>query len=261
MENGVIFPVSLKKIYAEDGGEIRGHKALMREDKHVLLSVVSDQYQVITHEEVITKAMDLFSSIGVPSLTVNLSSLGKTMMAVAQYKEIAASVGVNDAIGMQVIIENSYNKRKGVAMHIGGLVLSCSNGMVGSIPISSVSSKHTISDKLLLPTIDDVMKSWEKQTGQWQSYGGMYLSDAEVENLTIKDLGGVLPIKDRQKIHRGFLVEAKRRARGWCVWDLHQAITAWITHTPCGRLTQIGKINRLRKVSAAFNKFIFGRKR
>ena len=246
------FPVSLHGIKTESGKEIPNQKALVREDTQQVLSIVSDNYKVVTHAEVIDKAKGVFYSLGKPEIKYNVSKNGANLVAMAEYKDVRSSM-VGDTVGMRVFMENSYNKKKGVSFFIGGVVLSCLNGMVSSNTLDTFSFRHTKNQTIELPTLDDLQSAWYKQMDVWRGYQNMFVPKKDVRQILTRKLIGIMPAKDVNHIVQILKIQEEGEVNAW---DMHQAITSNITHKN-ERLSEIGKIMRLKKVSFAFEKFLF----
>lgn len=248
------FPVALHDITTVKGKVIKNQKALVREDTQDVISIVSNNYQVFTHKEVIDKATHLFLSIGQPHMKYFMTKGGASLVAVAEYRDIREDVGVGDAIGLRVYMENSYNKTRGISFFIGGIVLSCMNGMVSSESIDTLRFRHTRNQIIELPSIDDILRSWSNQVSTWKSYQNMLIPIDMVKKVLVrKRIADIVTVKDREKIIRGLEPNSEGEV---IAWDLHQAITANVTHQR-EKLSQIGKIIKLRRLSAAFHEFIF----
>lgn len=246
------FPVALHDIKTAAGKEIHNQKALVREDTQQVLSIVSNNYKVVTHAEVIDKAKEVFYSLGKPNIKYNLSKNGANLVAMAEYKDVSSSL-VGDTVGMRVFMENSYNKKKGISFFIGGIVLSCSNGMVSSHTLDTFSFRHTKNQTIELPTIDDLQSAWHKQVDVWRSYQRMPVPKKDMRRILTRKFIGIMPAKDVNHIIQILKIHEEGEVN---TWDVHQAITENITHKN-DRLSEMGKIMRLKKVSSAFEKFLF----
>lgn len=262
MEKSYSFPVTLKPIYTEVKKDeltdikevIGGQKALIREDTGKVLSIVSDNYKLITHEEVVNCAMGLLESVGEAKFNFSMNASGSTLVATAEYRNIKEGVAVGDDVGLRIHVENSYNKTRGVSFYIGGLVLSCMNGMVSSSPLASFRFRHLKAEELVLPTVDDLMHSWDSQVSNWRMYAESPIPFKDAEMMVLKNLHTILPPKS---IH-GVVASFREKSSGGDVllWDVHQAVTYAVTHGN-KRISELGRILRLKAFDKIFERNVF----
>ena len=124
------FPVALEPTYTKTGVEIPGRRAVVRKDTEAPIASVSTRYQLTEHKTIIEQAKSFSELFGTPTTSFNLSRSGDRCLTEFTYKEITAEVAKNDLVGLRFYIDTSYNAKSTNKLRIGGLRLSCLNGMV-----------------------------------------------------------------------------------------------------------------------------------
>ena len=106
-----------------------GYRALVDQNDGEVVSVVSESYQMVRHEDILIKAEKAFSYLGLEfDRTITLIKDGAKMVAKYVIPSIEVALAPGDIIYPTVIIKNSYDL-SWVASLIGGVYrLTCSNG-------------------------------------------------------------------------------------------------------------------------------------
>jgi hypothetical protein len=238
------FPVELQAVVAANGSKVPGYQAVVRTDTQMPLSVVSSKYKLVSHSNVMDAAQDFIMSFGTPEVSYSLSQNGAILVAECTYRERTVEVGVGDCVGLRVFIENSYNATKSVRVLIGGLVLSCLNGMVCSKSIFDYRYRHTGSQKIVFPSDRDVLHAWRNEACKWQAYHTIDIGQSDYARLTAEAIGaGLLP-----QVSAGHM----NTSQSCTLWDFVQNCTNYLTHR-CPRLSGIGRVNRLERLSRWLN--------
>jgi len=130
------FPVSLRPIRFDDYGEFRtipNRYAVVRTDKRVPLTVVSNRYRLIQHPEilrVVERALEPLDLGPVPR-GIYVDRGGARMRAVYKFPSLATAVLGNDEVCPCLKIQNTYDGQSRISVHIGAFRFVCTNLAVG----------------------------------------------------------------------------------------------------------------------------------
>ena len=134
------FPVKLIPIKAENI-LIPNKVAVIREDTSQPIGVVSSQYGLLKHQEVIEcfrKALKKTKHEEKIMMTKN----GAHLIATYKLPEAQMEVKKGDLVSMQFIVKNSYDGTKSFSLMLGAFRLVCSNGMIIGKEIFTYSQRH-----------------------------------------------------------------------------------------------------------------------
>lgn len=248
------FPVELQQAHTPSGKKIPNKFAIVRTDKDEVLSVVTDKYQLITHSQVMDQVDELIENLRVakgPNGKIEkkcyLDRNGATMNFVTTFKDIGADLKVGDHVGMRVVVRNSYTGGSAAIIRIGGVVLSCTNGMVSEDKNSKSSLRLTHiaanKDKLDVPHADELLRNFFAASKVWDKYSsiklGMDRLGPLVDSVTSSN---ALTLKAAQKI----LFQEPKTA-----WDAMQLMTSHVTHER-PKLSEDSRITALANINSTF---------
>lgn len=240
------FPVAIEPAFTHKGKLIPRRFAVVRTDTGEPLSIVSDRYALITHNEVMEAANSLLDQLGPQGNRadkVYLERDGTSFTYVVTYREHGRDLKVGDKVGLRVYVKNSYSGKQCASIKIGGLVLSCLNGMVRQgRTIQNLSITHSQKGRtaLSLPSAQEVLQEFNTATGIWDTWGTKAITPLEY-NRAITDLTG--PI-----INEG-AVEVLLNRKHETVWDLSQNITYHLTHER-GRMSETSRVDLLGRANS-----------
>ncbi|MCX6822066.1 MAG: hypothetical protein NTW30_04790 [Candidatus Aenigmarchaeota archaeon] len=235
------FPVSLQPVYTKEGNPVPKIQAVVRDDTGEALSAVSNRYLLVPHKNVIDQAQEFISAFGNPVSHFHTNNNGSTLIGEFLYEDKTLKVAKGDTVGLKVYIENSYNRSRSVTIRIGALVLSCLNGMVSSRPVAGMTFKHIIgAPQLAFPKASDVIDMFQFEAGKWRSFGEIIV-DRTMKQLLMEDI-------EKKSVMPQDGLRALSEIHVDTAWDLLQGMTYFTTHQN-SKLSNIGKINRLQKIS------------
>jgi hypothetical protein len=239
------FPISLHPIFTR-GEQINKKKALVRDDTGRTLALVSDQYEIITHDEVLASLKPFTDLLGGKTNEHTwLDKGGSVLTYLVDYK-YKKGLAVGDEVGMRVCVRNAYDGKTSCSIRIGALVLSCTNGMVkdGAV-FKNLNIRHVASGKakLEVPEKEVILNSFDNAVSIWDKYGEIKLSPSEHHSFSEK-------LVQTGYINRntlGIIQDSKPET----VWDYLQGVTYNITHER-DRLGQDSRIGMLSRVDSFF---------
>jgi len=144
MLQNAIFPVEEVPAIGvyDNGAEIdsSGYKFIVRPDTGAVLSCMSDSYRLVKNETIINYAQPIIKKNGGELKEVNLFGDGAKVHMSWHFPKEIVSIGKNDDLTPEIVINNSYNGTVGVNIIAGAFRLICSNGAV----IGIVAKKYRI---------------------------------------------------------------------------------------------------------------------
>lgn len=239
------FPVSLHPIFTR-GSEILKKKALVRDDTGRTLALVSDQYEIITHDEVLASLRPFTDLLGGKAKEkIYLDKGGSVLTYLVDYRH-KKGLAVGDEVGMRICVRNAYDGKTSCSIRIGALVLSCTNGMVkDGVLFKNLNVRHVAAGKakLEVPEREVILNSFDSAVDVWNQYGEIKLTPEEHHSFSEK-------LVQTGYINRNTL-GIIQDSRPKTVWDYMQGVTYNITHER-DRLGEDSKISMLARVDSFF---------
>lgn len=201
-------------------------------------NIVSDQYKIVTHEEVLYNAvqtLDRFQEFGTPDFKITTANNGGRMNFEIVFPEVKYEVRENDNINPRFILKNSYDSSWRLKTMFGAFRLVCSNGMIIGKKISETSNKHTLNLDInsVFETFSLGMETFSEQTKLFSTWAetkiGLPMYENIVEELPISETElekiQVKPVTGSENT-----LEKLLKTDSLTVWELNNALTEYITH-------------------------------
>lgn len=231
------FPVALQPIFTmnpvrlEDGGsgdDIKRKKAVVRQDTGAVLGIVSDQYRLLEHKDVIESFRTALEGVDYTE-KISVARDGAQLFASYRLNSELIEVQKGDLVSLQFIVKNSYDGTNALQILLGAYRLVCTNGMVIGKQFFTFSQKHIGEDvSVKIGTIQDKVEMLRGQFVdtlphlQLLSRTDMVLPSDE---LFSDEYVSELPT---------YLVEAAKTSydgvRDFTVWGFYNSLTNAITH-------------------------------
>jgi hypothetical protein len=223
--------------------------AVVRNDNDMALSIVSDRYTVVEHQDILDAVQLAIFNLGmarVPS-GVFVDKGGARMRALYKFPDLARVINraQSDAICPCIKIENTYDGSSRVSVHIGAFRLVCTNLAVGgggvfaggfmSIHVGKIDVKE-VGQQLqnYLSGFEQIVETYRRWLNQtllsWD-----YLASENTLNLALD----AVPKKHKEAI-------IKRVPERATVYDAFNAATDYATHlcrTACVAFELLSRIN------------------
>jgi len=120
-----------------------GYKFIVREDTNDVLSCVSNEYQLVTNQEVMDKALPIIERMKGTVDEVKTFSQGARTNWVFKFRKNPITIN-GEKLFPQLNIKNSYDASTQVDVLGGAFRLVCSNGLVVGRIIGHKSARHSI---------------------------------------------------------------------------------------------------------------------
>lgn len=219
------FPVAEKKVIVEGGKIIPDKKAIVRTDTNEVLGIVSNQYRLVRHEEVLNSVNRVFDDLSLKESKKYFCARGAIMFSrFFGNGKYSKEVKVGDIVRFGIEVFNSYNGRLPVGLILIGERLKCSNGMIVPETITSFVIKHYNSLSL-----DDVRNKASEILNKLNTIVSYYRKWSEIKvdkNRVQTFFNSTFGSKYKVKLFEKYQVEKE----GDTIWDLYNFFTRWITH-------------------------------
>jgi len=252
-DKDIDFPVTLKKVFTEDGNEVARARAVVRTDTNQAISMVSDRYKIITHRTMLDAAEPFIRELGKPEVKIVPERKGARMLATFVFKNHTVEIGDKNRAALRITMRSGYHAGASASIEVACLVLECLNMCIASEKVIFALSVRHAGDvtSFKFPEPETVLESFVGQQTIMNKYAAMKIEE-ERGALFLGDrneaVATALPESSRKRITDHWLKEKEQRT----VWDLLQHTTFDITHkSPTLSLT--GRLQRLARVARLFN--------
>lgn len=225
--NPAEFPITLKPIYIEheEGfGIVPKRLAVVREDTGKAISVVSDRYSLVRHDELLTAVGQATQGLDVGPVPrgIYVDRGGARMRALFKFPALAEPVRGRDSICPCIKLENSYDGTSRITAHIGSFRFVCTNLAVGGGGVFAGGFMSVHAGEI---PVEQLAEQLTRYLGGFAGIVGMYRRWSE-EPLSQEYFGEMLqqlPIRAREAIQA-------RAATAVSVFDGYNAATYHATH-------------------------------
>ena len=222
------FPIVTKPVYygKDDAYEPIPHRlAVIRADTGQTLSVVSDRYTLIPHQDVLDAVEQAIKplDLGPVPRGIYVDRQGARMRAIFKFPALARPVLNGDDICPCLKIQNTYDGTSRIAIHIGAFRFVCTNLAVGGggvfaggfmsihageIPLEEIANQASS----FLGSFEKIVETYREWSQEWLEWGSM-----------AKVLEGIA------KRHANRIVEVFA-SRKPTVYEAYNAATYYATH-------------------------------
>lgn len=224
------FGVSLQPIYLDSSKEIVGRKAVVRDDTGQVLGILSQNYTLLKHADVIDafrKALESYSF----EERIQVAKDGAHLFATYKLNAIKVEVRPDDLVSLQFVVKNSYDGSSTLQIMLGAYRLVCSNGMIVGKNFFNFSQKHVggsndIKIEKIRERIENLIAQFNEVLPHLQEMSRTFATPGDdVDALFSKEAVKGMP---------AYLLEAAKeeylRAEDRSVWGYYNALTFAISH-------------------------------
>lgn len=196
---------------------------------HTPLSVVSDNYKLIPNNELQKSFETCLQEAGNGYLNyekTNSMFNPKKLITEYRFKDVIAEPKKGDYVGMNLILENSYDGSFPVGIRLGALRLVCTNGMIVGETYSYIRKKHTQNLE-----IEDMFKGVVQSIEMFQNESNVWQAWTEKE-ITAENALSIIKADEIAERHQENIL-GKLMAEDvdiLTLWVIYNVITAYITH-------------------------------
>lgn len=142
LENNMLFPVKEVPAILQDSHLSTEHKFIVREDTEQVLSCMSNEYKLVTNQEVFEKSSEVIKEF--EGTLTETKIFGNGARARWRYRFPQTIKVGEDDMHPEIIMGNSYDGTSQVYMMMGAYRLICSNGMIIGVTFGKFNNRHSV---------------------------------------------------------------------------------------------------------------------
>lgn len=243
------FPVQLVDIPHpyRPGRTIPDRKAVIRGDNDEVLNIVSNRYQLVSHQDVFSAMSEAIEKVGVPvrNVSIKTGDGGGSARAIwtldrsVKISDGDANDGLGDTVNWQIVGQNSYNYMSMVGLGLGGLRLVCTNGARAFRLLKQNRKRHvpSLSVPKLITEIMEVLENSAKVEYEWRRWDGLEYLPPRL-NTWLESRQDVISKKAREEVVDYFHTQPNRirELPRYTGWEAYNALTWFGTHRVSSRV-------------------------
>ena len=222
LENNMLFPVKEVPAILQDSHLSTEHKFIVREDTEQVLSCMSNEYKLVTNQEVFEKSSEVVKEF--EGTLTETKIFGNGARARWRYRFPQTIKVGEDDMHPEIIMGNSYDGTSQVYMMMGAYRLVCSNGMIIGVTFGKFNNRHSVYNpnvKQLDTVLPDMIRT---------AITAIENDLPELQNIKLNpsDVGKIVELFPEQSIEN--LVQYLLTHKPDTYWDLLNACTWMSTH-------------------------------
>jgi len=239
----VFFPVREETLKTVDSGKIVNKKAIINSETNKVVSVVSDNYKLVSNLEITEWFENYLKETDVPFRRIGIygNESGSKFWAKYRFPETISEIGpprvtpfgkkVPDKVEMMATLQNSYDGSLAHGFDIGGYRLVCLNGLM--VPMDNIHvwrQKHTIN---FSDVVDTIAINFQTMKDHFEAVSKEWKALTQQEFNAKKTLT-VLRALELSKMYQSWLAETykdyRRNQKLNTMWDVYNMVTWFATH-------------------------------
>ena len=222
LENNMLFPVKEVPAILQDTHLSTEHKFIVREDTEQVLSCMSNEYKLVTNQEVFEKSSEVIKEF--EGTLTETKIFGNGARARWRYRFPQTIKVGEDDMHPEIIMGNSYDGTSQVYMMMGAYRLICSNGMIIGVTFGKFNNRHSVYNpnvKQLDTVLPDMIRT---------AITAIENDLPELQNIKLNpsDVSKIVELFPEQSIEN--LVQYLLTHKPDTYWDLLNACTWMSTH-------------------------------
>jgi hypothetical protein len=222
LENNMLFPVKEVPAILQDTHLSTEHKFIVREDTEQVLSCMSNEYKLVTNQEVFEKSSEVIKEF--EGTLTETKIFGNGARARWRYRFPQTIKVGEDDMHPEIIMGNSYDGTSQVYMMMGAYRLICSNGMIIGVTFGKFNNRHSVYNpnvKQLDTVLPDMIRT---------AITAIENDLPELQNIKLNpsDVSKIVELFPEQSIEN--LVQYLLTNKPDTYWDLLNACTWMSTH-------------------------------
>lgn len=232
------FPVSLRPIdviLEEDSMPIPRTRAVYREDKGLVLDIVSTRYKLVPHGEIFRPLHALVEQLPHPLAQVRTVTGDHGGYALVEWVlDHEVEVVPGDTVALALLARNSVNRSSALKIELTARRLLCSNGMRGPGPEFVRSWKHFTSlvQGEVLEDLKGLLARAPDMMDRWRSWTQRKLYPQRFETWLQQDSQAkqVIGERAREEIVSRLMRSSSGGTPTVSLWDCYNTLTEHATH-------------------------------
>lgn len=228
MENTLFEVKEYPALYIDDNNKKEtmhrqnGYKFIVREDNGAILSCMTNQYQLITNEEVYNTMAPVLKQYGASPIEANVFSGGARTSWRWKFPDVQVDVGEGDLVNPEITIRNSYDGSFEASAIAGAFRIVCSNGLVIGYLLGKTGVRHIVGNKK--DTFYQLVEDTIKMTKKVFNDEFPTIANTEIKKADVRRVIELFPSGQAMEALVNYLVGKPPRT----YWDLLNAAT-WVT--------------------------------
>jgi hypothetical protein len=240
------FPVTLQPVFVRSNGSfapVPKRLAVTRADSGETLAVVSDRYVLVPHQRILDLVGEATARLDVGPVPrgIYVDGKGARMRALFKFPALARPVANGDEICPCLRVQNAYDGRSRIAVHIGAFRFVCTNLAVGGGGAFAGGFMAVHAGEIPLEQVAEALSSYlagfEEIVELYRSWMGQLWTAAGWEALRDQ-----LAKRARQAIETEL---EKRRAQS--VFEAYNVATRYATHEMRSYRTAFDLLERINR--------------
>ena len=226
--NEALFPVV--EVPAIGVGEVNkhidktGYKFIRREDTGEILSCMTDEYKLVTNQEIHDASTDALRKAGAVEREVKVLNDGRKTIWRYVIPMVKVKIAAKDYVNPEIMLRNSYDGSWEIGVIAGAYRLVCSNGMVIGVVLAKKTNRHSIYNPRIAELPELIVETIENTSEIFKSDFALML-DTKVRQNHVQELIKMIPTN----VMEGF-VQYLCAHKPHNYWDLFNAATWVNTH-------------------------------
>jgi len=200
MINEAMFPVKeipaigapSDTIFSGDEIHKTGYKFIVREDTGDVLSCMTDEYQLVTNEQLHLAADETLRKCGAVEREVKVLGGGKRTIMRYVIPNVKVKISKDDIVNPEIMFKNSYDGSWEVGVQAGAYRLVCANGMVIGVVLSNKSNKHSVYNPRISELPEIIAETVETTASIFKDDFALML-DTKVNQKHVKEIIEMVP--------------------------------------------------------------------
>ena len=201
-----------------------GHKFIVREDTGDVLSCMTNEYQLVTNQEIFDASKDALRKVGAIEREVKVLNDGRRTVWRYTIPKVKVKIAANDYVNPEIMLRNSYDGSWEIGVIAGAYRLVCSNGMVIGVVLSKKTNRHSIYNPRI-SNLPELISETIENTADVFEHDFALMLDTKVAQQHVKELISMIPTN----VMEGF-VQYLCAHKPHNYWDLFNAATWVNTH-------------------------------
>jgi hypothetical protein len=257
--NDINFGMGRDEQYPEEFEKINDYKGILNVNNGMILSVVKKTYKAVSNIAVVEHFENLLREQNVRfeyGFARSVRNGRKTVFELI-LPDMKIDLGKGDTQELRMYVQNSFDGGNAIKLDMGFFRHKCSNMalMVGKAELQYKTSHIGNADERIQTTFTMYLTEKFNEAKNFVEKLSRYGFNTETELLAFIDNEENVLVADRyREIVKSVWLDTYKPEFGNLYWGIYNAYTYVITHEARG--SEIGKMDKLIKLSNAFNDFI-----
>lgn len=223
---------TMKPVFiGEDKIEDKNHYAVWNNDRKKVSSIVSPQYELIQHSDVVSEVIESLQGLNLKG-TARVSDGGDVVFIDITFNDAKLFVTKGEEFYQGIRIVNSYNKTTGIQVMPHLVRLACNNGMVMSVNFyKEFNVTHTSKlAKDFSQIIPVMLNTMVTNNDKFKQLVESCIGDSVEWDAMKTIIANLLKCEKHQESVLGIINENGKKEK-YSRWDFYCAITSYATHS------------------------------